>query len=223
MTWHVRGFRARQREVFLAISPRQGASILAVTDADFHALQLSYSAAFEPYKAIVTANAEKTKRGEQPSGDQLLAEKAAWEKLDFARRNVLAAFKLPPEAPRAATNPRLIPVREKTPPLAGFPCYGCSQDRRRAITHKVPSEPRSHVNHRPCGRRSGSDCFCSGASGGARRTDGRLATKFQRRARQGNVQIQEPGATRALRRRHFGYSRRLASNGRDAEGAELNQ
>ena len=68
---------------------------MAVTDADFHALQLSYYAAFEPYKAIVTANAEKTKRGEQPSADQLLAEKAAWEKLDFARRDVLAAFRSP--------------------------------------------------------------------------------------------------------------------------------
>ena len=44
-------------------------------------------------------------------------------------------------------------------------------------------------------------------------TDGRLATKFQWHARQGNLQIQEPGGTRARRYRHVGYSRRLASDG----------
>jgi len=60
----LRGFRAQHREVFLAISRRQGAGILAVTDADF-AFQLSYSAAFERYKAIVTASARSQDGGDQ--------------------------------------------------------------------------------------------------------------------------------------------------------------
>ena len=68
---------------------------MAVTDADFLALQLRYSAAFEPYKAIVTANADMIKRGKPPPAEQLLAEKAAWERLDSARRDVLAAFSSP--------------------------------------------------------------------------------------------------------------------------------
>ena len=44
-------------------------------------------------------------------------------------------------------------------------------------------------------------------------TDGRLATKFQWHACQGNPQIQVPGGTRALRHRHVADSQRLASDG----------
>jgi hypothetical protein len=117
--------------------------------------------------------------------------------------------------PHACTKTR--PVRfpfnaASLPPLAGVLCYGCPRGRRRAITNQVPSDSRSYVSHRPHGRRSGSDCLRSGAPCGARRTDGRLATKFQWHARQGNLQIQKPGATGSLRCRYVGHSRRLADS-----------
>jgi hypothetical protein len=58
---------------------------------DIEKLTTRYKAAFDEYQVIVDKNAELSLLGEKPSQQALLDEERAFEKLDFARHELLEA------------------------------------------------------------------------------------------------------------------------------------
>ena len=73
-----------------AIGPR------AVDEASLRSLKLRYRSAVDAYQALLHAHAEIFESGDEPSPQDLLAERNAWEALDVARDALATALSSKP-------------------------------------------------------------------------------------------------------------------------------
>ena len=68
----------------------------AVEEARLRSLRLRYRCAFEAYQALLHAHAEIFESGDEPTPQDLLAERNAWEALDVARDALAMALSSKP-------------------------------------------------------------------------------------------------------------------------------